>query len=81
MAKTLLLGVWGESLREIRKSIGSFYDTSYFTASSGDSPKLGAIGAVAVAVTGDQELMIYAVAAEEIAARTMHIFDWSSVSA
>jgi len=25
--------------------------------------------------------MIYAVAAEEIAARTMHIFDWSSVSA
>jgi len=47
--------VWGESLREIRKSIGSFYDASYSTASSGDSPKLGAIVAVAVAVavTGD----------------------------
>jgi hypothetical protein len=77
LVQTLLLGVWGESLREVRKSIGSFYDASYSTASSGDSSEIGAI----VAVTGDQELMIYAVAAEEIAARTMHIFDWSSVSA
>ena len=69
--------MWGESLRELRKSIGSFYDTSYFTASSGDSSEIGAV----VAVTGDQELMIYAVAAEEIAARTMHIFDWSLIFA
>ncbi len=68
--------MWGESLREVRKSIGSFYDASYSTASSGDSSEIGAI----VAVTGDQELMIYAVAAEEIAVRTMHIFDWSSIS-
>ena len=66
--------VWGESLREIRKFIGSFYDALYSTASSGDSSEIGAI----VAVTGDQELMIYAFAAEEIAARTMHIFDCSS---
>ena len=66
--QTLLLGVWGEPLGEIRKPINPFYDASYSTASSGDSPKLGAIAVAAVAVTGDYELMIHAVAAEEIAA-------------
>ena len=66
--------MWGESLREVRKSIGSFYDASYSTASIEDSSEIGAI----VAVTGDEELMIYAFAAEQIAARTMHIFDCSS---
>ena len=78
MAKTLLLGVWGESVREIRKSIGSFYDASYSTASCGDSSEIGAI--VAVPTISDQELMIYAVAAEEIVARTMHTFDGVSIS-
>ena len=62
--------MWGEPLREIRKSIGpfyDFYDVSYSTASSGGSSET--IVAVAVAVAGDQELMVYAVATEEIAAQ------------
>ena len=78
MVQTLLLGVWGEPLGEIRKSINPFYDASYSTASCGDSSEIGTI--VAVPTISDQELMIYAVAAEEIVARTMHILDGVSIS-